>query len=593
LTCRAILDGTILHVRDMDAEPGVSPEVRALGFKTQVSIPLMRDGRAIGAISTSSPRVDSVSDTQIELLKTFAEQAVIAITSAETWRELQARTRDLEESLEYQTATSDVLNVISRSTADVQPVLDTVAETALRLCGADLASITIRRGEVYRHVSHSGFDAEYWDALCQRMVVPGRDSMASRVLLERGVVHVSDIRADPDHARPEAVRAGVRTSLGVPLLREGAVLGTISLGRKRVEAFTERQIELVRTFADQAVIAIENARLLGELQARTRDLEESLEYQTATSDVLNVISRSTADVQLVLDTVVETAARLCGADYAVISVREGEVYRFVASSISAAEPEYWAALRQRRIVPGRNSVHARVALEGTVVHVADIRAIPEYAQPETVAFGLRTLLGVPLLREGAVLGTIGLGRKRVEPYTERQIELVRTFADQAVIAIENARLFGELQARTRDLEESLEYQTATSDVLNVISRSTSDVQPVLDTVIETAAQLCGAGMSTILVRSGDCYRVAATFSHDREFVQTLRAMTFAPGRGSIAGRVALERQPVHIADLAADPEFAVPGAVTIGKARTALGVPLMREGEPTGVLIVLRQRVEP
>ena len=231
--------------------------------------------------------------------------------------------------------------------------------------------------------------------------------------LEGRVVHVADIRADPDYAVPEVVAAGRRTQLGVPLLREGAVIGMIDLGRKRVEPFTERQIELVRTFADQAVIAIENARLLGELQARTRDLEESLEYQTATSDVLNVISRSTADVQPVLDTVVETAARLCGADSAAITMREGEVYRWVSSTFSAAEPEYWAIQRQRTIVPGRESVAGRVALEGRVVHVADILADPDYALPETVAAGRRTILGVPLLREGAVLGTIDLARKRV------------------------------------------------------------------------------------------------------------------------------------------------------------------------------------
>src|SRR5262249_31061912 len=201
-----------------------------------------------------------------------------------------------------------------------------------------------------------------------------------------------------------------------------------------------------------------------------------------TSDVLNVISRSTSNVQPVLDTVVETAARLCGADNGAITIRDGEVYCFVASSFSAAEPEYWAALRRRRFVPGRDSIVGRVALEGRVVHVADILADPDFAVPETARAGRRTILGVPLLREGEVLGTINLGRKQVQPFTERQIELVRTFADQAVIAMENARLLGELQARTRDLEESLEYQTATSDVLNVISRSTSDVQPVLDTV---------------------------------------------------------------------------------------------------------------
>jgi GAF domain-containing protein len=358
----------------------------------------------------------------------------------------------------------------------------------------------------------------------------------------------------------------VRTILGVPLLREGAVLGTINLNRKRVEPFTERQIELVRTFADQAVIAMENARLLGELQARTRDLEESLEYQTATSNVLNAISRSTSDAQPVLDTVVETAFRLCGADSATVFIREGEAYRRVSSSSAKTEPEYWAIQRQRRIVPGRDSIAGRVALEGRAVHVADIRADPDFAVPETVTAGFRTGLGVPLLREGAVLGTISLAGKRVEPFSERQIELVRTFADQAVIAIENARLLGELQARTRELEESLEYQTATSDVLKVISRSTADVQPVLDTVAETAFRLCGADDGTIFVREGEVYRPASSsFSAaEPEFWARARQRTFVPGRGSVSGRVALEGKVVHVADISADPDLAVPGTVASG-----------------------------
>ena len=232
--------------------------------------------------------------------------------------------------------------------------------------------------------------------------------------LEGRVVHIADIRAIPDYALPEALASGRRTVLGVPLLREGAVLGTINLSRKRVQPYTERQIELVRTFADQAVIAMENARLLGELQARTRDLEESLEYQTATSDVLKVISGSSFDIQPVFDTIIATAARLCGSDTGGITMREGEVFRYVSNY--AFDDEFWAITRQRRIVPGCNSVAARVALEGRVVHVADIRDIPDYAQPETAASGRRTILGVPLLREGAVVGTIMMARQRVEPY---------------------------------------------------------------------------------------------------------------------------------------------------------------------------------
>ena len=594
---RVALEGAVVQIVDIRADPDYAvPEANASGLRTVLGVPLLPEGTVLGTIGLGRRRVQPYTERQIELVCTFAEQAVIAMENARLLGELQARTRELEELLEYQTATSEVLNVISRSTADVEPVLDTVTETAARLCGADDGAIYIREGEVYRAVSSSfsAAEPELWAIHRQRTLVPGRDSVVGQVALEGRVVHIADIRVDPDYAVPEAVAAGRRTVLGVPLLRDSEPIGVIGLTRKRVEPFTERQIELVRTFADQAVIAMENARLLGELQARTRDLEESLEYQTATSDVLNVISRSTTDVQPVLDTVAETAVRLCGALGAGITIRDGEVYRYVAATQAlAADADHWETVRQRAIVPGRDSIAGRVALEGRVVHVEDILADPDYALPEVVRSGIRTILGVPLLREGAVIGTINLNRMGVKPFTERQIELVRTFADQAVIAMENARLLGELQARTRDLEESLEYQTATSDVLKVISRSTFDLQPILDTLVETGQRLCDSDSAALTIREGDVFRNVATRSLDPAWDAFLRARTFAPGRETLIGRVALTGEVVHIPDLTTDPDYRLPETGTLGKLRTMLGVPLLRDGFVVGTLALNRERVEP
>ena len=519
---------------------------------------------------------------------------------ADLQRQLAECRAERDEALEYQTATSEVLNVISRSPFDLQPVLDALTETGARLCLGEQAYMTRREGDVFRFVTAGGSTPEATanairfkeEILDRRTFGPGRDTITGRVLSEGRAVQIIDAAADPEYKVSEIVTiAKARTLLAVPLLREGEPIGTFNLMRQRVQPFTARQIELVRTFADQAVIAIENARLLGELQARTRDLQESLEYQTATSEVLNVISRSTADVQPVLDTVAETACRLCGADVGAISIREGEVYRYV--SAFALDAEYWPIRRQRTVVPGRETLAGRVLLEGRVVHVADILADPDYSWPENVASGRRTILGVPLLREGALIGTIGLARKRVEPFTERQIELVRTFADQAVIAIENARLLGELQQRTGDLQESLEYQTATSDVLKVISRSTFDLDPVLENVIETAIRLCRAHMGSIFRLDNGVYRWAVGIGLNPAYRELEKRTPIAPGSGTLVGRTAVERSPVQILDAMADPLYAVKEEASLTAAHTMLGVPLLREGVPIGVIAMARDRVEP
>ena len=556
------------------------------GGRTLLAVPLRKDERFLGDIVIYRQEVRPFSDKQIALLQNFAAQAVIAIENVRLITELR-------ESLEYQTATSDVLRVVSRSSFELQTVLQTVVTTAIRLCRADSAVIYRNENGEYRWAAGHMLSPEYEEIERNVRIPPGTGTVVGRAALEGATVQILDAWTDPLYKAKDDARVGnVHTMIGVPLLREGAPIGVIGLARNKVEAFSEREIQLVTTFADQAVIAIENARLLSDLQGRTRDLQESLEYQTATSDVLKVISRSTFDLQPVLDALVATAARLTNADQALIASREGDIYR--AISILAVSPEQEAFLRGYNFVPGRGSVVGRVVLSGQIVQIPDLAADPEYVMLDNVRLGgTRTVLGVPLLREGEPIGVLNVARQRVEPFTEKQIQLVTTFADQAVIAIENARLLNDLRGRTRDLQESLEHQTATSDVLKVISRSGGELEAVLDTLVKTAARLCDAEMAFIHRREGQVYRPAAVLGFPAEFTAYLEAHPVVLGRGSITGRVALEGRAIHIADVAADPEYELSQAIVIAKQRTTLGVPLLREDGAIGVILLARQRVQP
>jgi GAF domain-containing protein len=490
-----------------------------------------------------------------------------------------------------QTATSDVLKVISGSTFDLQPVLDTLVETAVRLCDAEMAFIHRREGEIYRLAANYGFPPEYEAFVRSLALSPSRDTVAQSALLEGAVVHVADIAADPEYALKETLELGrARTLLGIPLLREGATLGVIALARQRVEPFTARQIELLQTFADQAVIAMENARLLGELRDRTRDLEESLEYQTATSDVLKVISRSTFDLQPVLDTLVETAARLCGAEGAGIAIRQGEVYHYVATF--SLDPERDRILRQLSLTPGTGSLVGRVALERQVVHMSDLAADPDYTVPETIAIGkIRTMLGAPLLREGEPIGVIALTRQRVEPFTERQIELVRTFADQAVIAIENARLLTETR-------EALEQQTATAEVLQVINSSPGDLVPVYAAILEKAHNLCGIAVGSLNLYEGTKVRTAAHRGLSGQWAKLVRE-PYVPAPGHPPSRLLDGERIVHIIDHGMgelgkqQPDNPRARASIEQGLRTALWVPLRKDAELLGYISAFRQEVRP
>jgi two-component system, NtrC family, sensor kinase len=501
-------------------------------------------------------------------------------------------TRERDQALEQQRATADVLKVVSRSGFDLQLLFETLVESAAKLCKADFADIWRPYGPSYRVAATYQTLAAHKEYLTNLQINPSRGSCVGRTLLDAKIVHIHDIREDAEYALDLKKLGERRTMLGVPLLRDGKPIGVIALTRSTVRPFTTRQIDLVTTFADQAVIAIENTRLLNELRERTGDLEESLKFQTATSDVLKVISRSTFDLQQVLDTLIQTAAELCETGTAAVAIRQDDVYRYVATA--RCSPEWDQALRSRSLVPGRDSIVSRALLERKVVHIVDAETEPGYDFPDAINIGgVRTLLGVPMFREDEVVGVIGLSRQHVEPFTERQIELMRTFAAQAVIAMQNARLLGELRERTSDLARLVDELTATGDVLKIISRSSVDLETVLDTLVETVARLCRSDQAVMFRRLNARYHLVASQGLPGEAEKYLLAHPLSPDRGTLSGRVELERRPVHVDDVLEDPEYSYQEGQKIQGYRTMLGIPLLREDALIGIFVVNRTHVEP
>jgi GAF domain-containing protein len=581
-----------VQINDLRTSPAYldgDPTVRAIteigGARTLLLVPMLKDDALVGLIGIYRKEVQPFTEKQIALVQNFAAQAVIAIENARLLNELRQRTADLGESLEQQTATSDVLRVISTSPGDLEPIFQAMLANATRICEARFGTLFRFDGRFLEAVAQVGTPVELIEAQTRRgplQATPG--GLLDQVVRTKQVIHSADRAADPVPGLA-AKFGGARSVVGVPMLRGGELIGAIVIYRQQVQPFTDKQIDLVQNFAAQAVIAIENARLLNELRQRTTDLTESLEQQTATSEVLKVISSSPANIQPVFEVIGERARKLCDAEISLVSIVEGELIHLA----SIGGPSKAGAEAARRAFPMRlndETVAARAIRARSVCHVPDVLSDRQY-QLKGVArvSGYRGALAVPMVRDEQVIGAIFVARKQPGLFSDAQVQLLKTFADQAVIAIENVRLFNETK-------NSLEQQTATADVLKVISRSTFDLRTVLQTLVESAGRLCEADAAITRQKSGVFYR-AESYGFSKEFIEYVKDLPVVPQRGDASGRALLEGKFVHIADVLADTEYRFADAQRLGQFRTVLAVPMLREGVAIGVLTLTRSEVRP
>jgi signal transduction histidine kinase/putative methionine-R-sulfoxide reductase with GAF domain len=559
------------------------------GVRTLLAVPMLKDDELIGGIGIFRQEVRPFTDKQIELLQNFASQAVIAIENTRLLNELR-------ESLQQQTATADVLQVINSSPGVLAPVFEAMLEKAMHLCEAAFGGLWMFEEDRYVAVALRGVPQRYAALLTETSAMPGPGTAPHRLLHGERLVHNIDLASEEPYGAGDPQRralvdiGGARTALQVALRKDDAVLGVITIYRQEVSPFSDKQIALVQNFANQAVIAIENTRLLSELR-------ESLQQQTATADVLKVISRSTFDLQTVLDTLIESAVRLCEADMGSINRQQGDVYRQVANF--GHSPALDKFMETHPLEMSRGTIVGRTVLEGRTVHISDVQADPEYTFLEAARIGgIHTMLGVPLLREGTPIGVIVLQRKSVQPFADKQIELVTTFADQAVIAIENVRLFDEVQVRTRELTEALEQQTATSEVLQIISSSPGDLKPVFQTMLENATRICQAKFGVMWLCEGKGFRSVAVHGPPAHVEKRRRKPVIYPGPELPLGRIARTRQIVHVADIRTEQAY-IEGSATFvplvddGGARTLLSVPMLKDNALVGAISIYRQEVRP
>jgi two-component system NtrC family sensor kinase len=599
---------TVIHVVDRATDPNPSPSVRYGGARSSIAVPMLQENELVGAFFIYRTEVRPFTDKQIELVKNFAAQAVIAIENTRLLNELRQRTDDLSEALEQQTATSEVLKVISSTPGELKPVFDAMLANATRICEATFGNLVLIQDDIPKVVAMHGAPRAFQELRRDDPRVQ-HGSPVWEVIKNKSMIHVPDIAATERYAGAAiATHAGARTFLGVPMLKGANLVGTISIYRQEVRPFTEKQIELVKNFAAQAVIAIENARLLNELRQRTDDLSESLEQQTATSEVLKVISSSPGELEPVFNAMLANATRICEATFGNLFLREGSsVFRAVAVHSKESYVDFW---RRDPIVDLRHHPGVplnRVTDTKQVIHVPDLRTDPSYVGKDTRIVplvedaGARTFVMVPMLKEGEIVGTIAMYRQEVRPFTEKQIELLTNFAAQAVIAIENTRLLNELRQRTDDLSESLEQQTATSEVLQVISSSPGELEPVFAAMLQNAVRICSAKLGHLWLREGDALRAVALHGAPQEYVEERRKNPLIrPAPATTLGRVLATKQPVQVADVMNEPQYfdvpsgyTSPQATKLTGARTILSVPMLKDDEAIGAITIYRQQVKP
>ena len=568
--------------------------------RSVLSVPMLRDGQSVGAITVCSAAPNAFTDRQMTLLRTFADQAVIAIENVRLFEAEQQRTRELAESLEQQTATSEVLSVISSSPGELEPVFQAMLENATRICEANISTLFLAEQEGYRAAAMHNATPEHIELRRREPVVSHPDNPLLRVGASKQTLVIGDVFDDVAYRNDSQFRdfieaSGARSLLQVPLLKEGQVIGVLSIYRQEVRPFADKQISLLENFAAQAVIAIENTRLLNELR-------ESLEQQTATSEVLGVISSSPGDLEPVFQAMMANATRICEAKFGILQLQENGRFRNAAMF---NPPPALAEYRHREPVinAGPQSAIGRVAATKQLVHIVDYAADPAYIQGDPAAVnmveraGARTVLLVPMLKDGEHIGNLNIYRQEVRPFTDKQIELVKNFAAQAVIAIENTRLLNELRQRTDDLTESLEQQTATSEVLKIISGSPGMLQPVFDAVMTNATRLCDAKFGGLFLAEGDKFRCVAMYNLPRQQAEMLQReplVEFASNTGS--ARAMSAKRVIQIEDLTKEsgyiernPRFV--NLIELGGARSAVFVPLVKDAELIGVMVVYRREV--